>query len=129
MTLKQMLLAGGLAVFAGPALADCADRITFLEEALDDAARLAISASSGGQGVAGAREAQAVTEESADPAPYQDSAREADAAEATDEAGDGGEALIKARALLGAARTLADNGDEEACTLQVREILVGLIGS
>ena len=62
MTLKQMLLAGGLAVFAGPALADCADRITFLEEALDDAARLAISASSGGQGVAGAREAQAVTE-------------------------------------------------------------------
>lgn len=67
MTLKQMLLAGGLAVFAGPALADCADRITFLEEALDDAARLAISASSGGQGVAGAREAQTVTEEGADP--------------------------------------------------------------
>ena len=39
MTLKEMLLAGGLAVLAGPALADCADRITFLEETLDDASR------------------------------------------------------------------------------------------
>lgn len=126
MTLKQMLLAGGLAVLAGPALADCADRITFLEEALDDASRLAISASTGGQGVAGAREAQAVTEETAEePVPYQDDA--ATAVEEADEAGDGGEELIEARARLGEARTLAQDGDEEACTRQIKEILVGLI--
>ena len=126
MTLKQMLLAGGLAVLAGPALADCADRITFLEEALDDASRLAISASTGGQGVAGAREAQAVTEETAEkPVPYQDDA--AAAVEEADEAGDGGEELIEARARLGEARTLAQDGDEEACTWQIKEILVGLI--
>lgn len=126
MTLKQMLLAGGLAVLAGPALADCADRITFLEEALDDASRLAISASTGGQGVAGAREAQAVTEETEEePVPYQDDA--AAAVEEADEAGDGGEELIEARARLGEARTLAQDGDEEACTRQIKEILVGLI--
>ena len=126
MTLKQMLLAGGLAVLAGPALADCTDRITFLEEALDDASRLAISASTGGQGVAGAREAQAVTEEMAEePVPYQDDA--AAAVEEADEAGDGGEELIEARARLGEARTLAQDGNEEACTRQIKEILVGLI--
>ena len=126
MTLKQMLLAGSLAVLAGPALADCADRITFLEEALDDASRLAISASTGGQGVAGAREAQAVTEETAEePVPYQDDA--AAAVEEADDAGDGGEELIEARARLGEARTLAQDGDEEACTRQIKEILVGLI--
>lgn len=128
MTLKQILLAAGLALVAGPAAADCADRITFLEEVLDDAARLAISASSGGQGVAGAREAQAVTDESSeDPAPYQDAPAEAEAVEDVQEAGDGGDALIEARARLGEARTLADDGNEEACTTQVREILVGLI--
>lgn len=128
MTLKQILLAAGVALVAAPAAADCADRITFLEEVLDDAARLAISASSGGQGVAGAREAQAVTDEgSEDPAPYQDAPAEAEAVEEVQEAGDGGDALIEARARLGEARTLAEDGDEEACTTQVREILVGLI--
>ena len=130
MTLKQILLAAGLALVAGPAAADCADRITFLEEVLDDAARLAISASSGGQGVAGAREAQAVTDGERDEdsaAPYQDAPAEAEAVEEVQEAGDGGDALIEARARLGEARTLAEDGDEEACTTQVREILVGLI--
>ncbi|TJZ90839.1 hypothetical protein FA743_13085 [Paracoccus gahaiensis] len=128
MTLKQILLAAGLALVAGPAAADCADRITFLEEVLDDAARLAMSASSGGQGVAGARVSVAMTEEGTEePVPYQDEADAEEAVEDTEEAGDGGDALIEARAQLGEARNLAEDGDEEACTTQVREILVGLI--
>ncbi|WP_405403275.1 hypothetical protein [Paracoccus sp. Ld10] len=126
MTLKQMLLAGGLVLIAAPAIADCSDRIAFLEEGLDDAARLAISASSGGQGVAGAREALSVTEGAADeqPAPYADGATEA--VDEADDAGDGGEALIEARARLGEARTMAD--DEDACLVLVHEVLVGLMG-
>ncbi|TJZ79894.1 hypothetical protein [Paracoccus hibiscisoli] len=128
MTLKHIILAAGLAVFAGPALADCADRITFLEDVLDDAARLAISASSGGQGVAGAREAQAMTKEDSEgPVPYQNRSAETEAVEQTQQVGDGGDALMEARALLGEARVLAEGGNESACSTQVHDILVGLI--
>ena len=128
MILKQIFLGAGLAVFAGPALADCADRITFLEDVLDDTAPLAISASSGGQSVAGAREAEAMTQEgSEDPVPYQNRSAETEAVEQTQQAGDGGDALMEARALLGEARVLAEGGNERACSAQVHDILVGLI--
>lgn len=46
---------------AGAASADCAERLDFMDEVLDQASRAVISASTGGQGVAGAREAQALT--------------------------------------------------------------------
>lgn len=129
MTMKQILLAAGLALVAGPAAADCADRITFLEEVLDESAKLAISASSGGQGVAGAREAQAISEEDAEDeaVPYQDEPEALEAVEEAEEAGDGGDDILQARAHLSEARNLADEGDEEACITQVRDVLVQLI--
>lgn len=150
MIAKRMLLAAGLGLMAAPAMADCAERIAYLEGALDEAARVAISASSGGQGVAGAREAQAMAEtqaqdEAPEEAPEQaqadaaapDPAAPDDAADGVTEAArsvaqdpapsDPGEALIEARALLGEARSLAGEGEEEACLTRTHEILVGLI--
>ena len=83
MALKRVLLAAGLALAAGSAAADCADRIAFLDEVLLEAAEMSISTSSGCQVVAGARESQAVTEgEIIEPtAPYQDQPEEAEAIE------------------------------------------------
>lgn len=166
MIARQILLAAGLGLMAVPAAADCTDRIAYLEGALDDAARVAISASSGGQGVAGAREAQAMAETQAQEAQAEAGAAGdaqpgagaptgveptgvepagVEAAEAapgsaaegvTEEArtvaqdpapSDPGEALIEARALLGEARTLSEDGDEEACLGRTHEILVDLI--
>lgn len=162
MIARQILLAAGLGLMAVPAAADCTDRIAYLEGALDDAARVAISASSGGQGVAGAREAQAMAETQAQAEAQAEAGAAGDAqpgagaptgveptgvepAEAapgsaaegvTEEArtvaqdpapSDPGEALIEARALLGEARTLSEDGDEEACLGRTHEILVDLI--
>ncbi|MEE2861060.1 MAG: hypothetical protein ACU0DH_01485 [Paracoccus sp. (in: a-proteobacteria)] len=129
MALKRVLLAAGLALAAGSAAADCADRIAFLDEVLLEAAEMSISTSSGGQGVAGARESQAVTEgEIIEPtAPYQDQPEEAEAIEEADEAGEGGNEILEARALLGEAQALEDDGDTAACEARLREVLVGLI--
>ena len=55
------LWAAFLAVSATSAAADCADHLAFMDEVLDQASRESIAASSGGQAVAGAREARAMT--------------------------------------------------------------------
>lgn len=52
---------------AGTAAANCAERLDFMDDVLDQASRVVISSSSGGQGVAGAREAQALAGEDAAP--------------------------------------------------------------
>lgn len=129
MAFTRILLAAGLALGVGPAAAACADRIAFLDEVLDEAAKLSISTSSGGQGVAGARESQAVSEgEIVEPTvPYQDQPEEAQAVEEAEEAGEGGNEILEARALLGEAQALEDDGDSAACEAQVREVLVELI--
>ncbi|WP_410219347.1 hypothetical protein [Paracoccus sp. (in: a-proteobacteria)] len=129
MSLTRILLATSLALAATPAAATCADRISYLEEVLDEAARMSISTSSGGQGVAGSREGQAMSEvDSPEPAaPYQEEPEEAEAIEEAEEAGEGGDRILQARAALGEARATEESGDAEACEGEVREILINLI--
>ncbi|GHG21674.1 hypothetical protein [Paracoccus aerius] len=55
-------LAAAFLALAGPAAADCGPHLDLMDEVLDRASRESIAASSGGQGVAGAREARAMTE-------------------------------------------------------------------
>lgn len=109
------LVAGG--AFAG----SCEERLAALEVRLDEAAKLSISASSGGQGVASSREAQAmeVVEESdevVEPVvPYQEDDEEGEAVERAEEAGEGGDLVMQARALAEEARASAEEGNDAAC--------------
>ena len=112
-----------LATFlSGGALAhDCLERVGEIEGLLDAASERAISASSGGQAVAAARQAEVVEgdEEGEGPeepvVPFQEEAEEAIAVEEADEAANAGERVIEARAALQDARELAQGGDEQAC--------------
>ncbi|HEX2018085.1 MAG TPA: hypothetical protein VGO17_04020 [Aurantimonas sp.] len=130
-SIKLCLIGASALLLAGPAHAlQCADRIGDFERLLDLAADHAISASSGGQAVAGAREAQAMagTEEAIeDPVPFQEEAEEVREVEEADEAGDGGEQIIAARTALQEARELAESGNEEGCTEAVDEVILSLI--
>ena len=104
---------------AGAHAATCGERLGALEAELDEVAELAISASTGGQAVAGAREAQAVAgaegEVEEPVVPFQEEDEEAEAVERADDAGEGGELVMQARARLEEARVAADGGDEAAC--------------
>lgn len=116
---------------AGPALAhDCAGQIDEFEQVLDEAAEEAIAASSGGQAVAGAREAQAMDESGEqleEPVvPFQEAREEAEAVEEADEAGDGGAQIIEARTALQDARQMAEDGDETACRDALHEVQLEL---
>ncbi len=128
---KTRITAAAIAasLLAGPALAhDCAGRIDEFERLLDTAAEMAISASSGGQAVAGAREAQAVEDtERSEVVPVQDETEEVEAVEEADEAGNGGEKVIEARAALQQARELADEGQDEACAEAVDAVFLTLL--
>ncbi|WP_341212798.1 hypothetical protein [uncultured Limimaricola sp.] len=128
---KTRITAAAIAasLLAGPALAhDCAGRIDEFERLLDTAAERAISASSGGQAVAGAREAQAVEDtERSEVVPVQDETEEVEAVEEADEAGNGGEKVIEARAALQQARDLADEGQDEACAEAVDAVFLTLL--
>lgn len=128
----QLLTAAAAALLiAGPAHAyQCADRIGDFERLLDVAASQAISASSGGQAVAGAREAQAMAESDEseeDPVPFQEELEASAAVEEAEDAGDGGEELIEARTALQDARDLAESGDEDACLQAVDDVFLSLI--
>ena len=60
---RSALAAAAFLALAGPsAAADCATHLDLMDEVLDQASREAIASSSGGQGVAGAREARAMTD-------------------------------------------------------------------
>lgn len=110
-------LAGAGAAAASP----CGDRIAALEARLDEEAEAAISASTGGKGVAAAREGQAVQAENRDaPAeapvvPFQDEAREERATERAAEAGGGGDRVMQAKASLNRARAMDGEGNASAC--------------
>ena len=52
-----------VAVSTTMAAADCAEHLALMDEVLDQASRESIAASSGGQGVAGAREVRVLGEE------------------------------------------------------------------
>ena len=110
-------------LLAGPSLASpCTDRIKALEARVNEAARAGASVSSGGQGVAAARESQAMQARNqgapiAAPTvpPFQNEAREAQTTRQAAEAGGGGDRVIQARATLNQARTLDGRGDGAAC--------------
>ena len=125
------IAAGAVAatLVAGAALAHgCQDRIAEIERVLDAASEGAIAASSGGQAVAGARQAQAAEdapEGLEEPVvPVQDEAEEAAAVERAEEAGEGGDGLIEARAALQDARAMAEGGDEEGCLRALDEMIL-----
>jgi hypothetical protein len=113
---------------AGPASASpCMDRISALEARLDEKAETAISTSSGGQGLAGARERQAMQAENKDvpvgepAAPFQNEKREAQVTARAADAGGGGDRIMQAKANLNRARALDREGKVDACQDVVAE--------
>ena len=126
---KIASVAVAAALLPGGALAhDCRERIGEIERMLDTASEQAISASSGGQAVAGARQAQAIEgtgEGLEEPVvPVQEEPEEALAVEQAEEAGRGGERIIEVRAALQDARAKAEGGDEEACLKAVDDLIL-----
>lgn len=109
---------------AGPsAAADCAAHLDLMDEVLDEASRASIAASSGGQAVAGAREARAITETEApgNDAPPDEAAGDPQPAQAPGHAppAEAGDRVQRLRASLEEARAQAGT-DDAAC----RETLV-----
>lgn len=126
LTLAAAVVAGVLA--AGPVAASpCTDRIAALEVRLDEMAEVAISTSTAGQGVAGAREGQAMQAENQDvpvgePAvPYQREEIEEEVVERAAEAGGGGDDVMQAKAALNQAQTFDREGNAPACEEAVAE--------
>lgn len=112
----------------GPASASpCTEQIAALEARLDEKAETAISTSSSGQGVAGAREGQAMQAEredvaSGEPAvPFQDEEQEAQATQRAADAGGGGDLIMQAKATLNRARMLDRDGDIAGCEAALAE--------
>ena len=123
--IPAVAVAGILA--AGPALASsCTDQIAALEARLDEKAETAISTSSSGQGVAGAREGRAMQAEeesaSGEPAvPFQNEEQEAQVVQRAAEAGGGGDLIMQAKATLNRARMLDRDGDIAGCEAALAE--------
>ena len=127
---RKLLAAGGAlcVLAAGPVLASpCTDQIGALEVRLNDTGASAAAASSGGQGVAAAREAQAMEARDenrpagAPAVPFQAEGREAQATQRATEAGGGGDRVMQAKATLNRARSLDALGDGQACMEAVEE--------
>lgn len=115
------------------AAADCADHLALMDEVLDQASRESIAASSGGQGVAGAREARAITDTEAhghdetrtDTPPDEPQPTQASGHAPVAEAGDRVQQL---RAKVDEARALAGQDDaacRETLVTGLRELLSG----
>jgi len=110
-------------LLAGSSLASsCTDRINALEARVNEAAEASASVSSGGQGVAAARESQAMQARNqgapiAPPTvpPFQNEDREAQTTRQAADVGGGGDRVMQARATLNQARTLDGRGDSAAC--------------
>ncbi|MBM3604039.1 MAG: hypothetical protein FJX25_04610 [Alphaproteobacteria bacterium] len=145
MRLKQSLTAICLTIAgAGAAAADCAAQLDFLEGVADEAARVSISTSTGGQGVAGAREARALTGEEA-PAEPENGQASTDTGPADGETGpmddmgseesqapghaapaEAGTRVQVLRAGLEEARALAGQ-DDAACTDRLRDVMLEVL--
>lgn len=104
-------------VLAGPVLASpCTDQIDAFQKQLEDMARTAGAASSGGQAVAAAREGQAMQPSGNSPTPpFQSPSREAQASQRAADAGDGGDRVMQAKAILETGRAMAVQGNEASC--------------
>jgi hypothetical protein len=129
MNSRMRILAGSFCLLiAGPAgAASCTDEIAALDSRLTDEGRTAISASTSGKGVAGAREGQAVVARDNDvpvtsvpqaPAP---GTPEAQATQRAEEAGGGGDRVMQAKVTLNRARNLDQQGNANACLDAVAE--------
>ncbi len=126
---KLLATAGALsALVAGPGFASpCTDQIDALERRLNDTASTAAAASSGGQGVAAAREAQAMQSPDgnrppgAPAVPFQAEGREAQATQRAAEAGGGGDRVMQAKATLNRARSFDAQGNGQGCMEAVEE--------
>lgn len=117
--IRTLVLCGAL--LAAPALASpCTDRIAEVERRLDERGAAAASTSSGGQGVAAAREAQAMQGGAGPVIPFQSTGAEAEARRGAAEAGGGGDRVMQARAKLNQARALEAQGGS-ACMDAVAE--------
>ena len=130
MTFSKPLAAGVFcaALAAGAAAASpCTDQIAPLEARLNETGRAAVAASSGGQAVAAAREAQAMEardqgEKAGAPAvPFQAESRERQATQQATEAGGGGDRVMQAKATLNRARSLDAQGNNAGCMEAVAE--------
>jgi hypothetical protein len=129
---SRLMPATGAALYlllAGSSLASsCTDRLNALEARVNEAAEATASVSSGGQGVAAARESQAMQarnqgEPISPPTvpPFQNEAREAQTTRQAADVGGGGDRVMQARAKLNEARTLDGRGDSAACLDMVTE--------
>lgn len=121
-----------LAMGAGTASANCAATVELLEEALDEAALEAISSSTGGQGVAAAREARAMTgtEAPGADAPIGGEADGTEAAADSQAPGHGapqeaGERVQRLRAAVEEAREQDDAACRETLVTALREAVAG----
>ncbi|SDB47463.1 hypothetical protein [Belnapia rosea] len=126
--MRALLLGLALAVpMAGQALASpCTDQVEALDRQVTGTVGAAASASSGGQGVAAARESQAVQpppgNQPAPPSgPFQSPGREARDTQRAADAGAGGDGAIQAKAKLSQARELGGRGEEQACLAALAE--------
>jgi hypothetical protein len=100
----------------------CTDRINALEVRVNEAAEATASVSSGGQGVAAARESQAMQARNqgqpispSTVPPFQNEAKEAQATRQAADTGGGGDRVMQARAKLNEARALDGRGESAAC--------------
>ena len=121
-----LLVAGVLGgLFVTPALgSSCEDAIRALEVQINDAASKSAALSSGGQGVAASREAQAMQAESGQKppgAPVQKLPEHDVAATAAATPLAGGDKAMKARAALERARVLDREGNANGCNDAVAE--------
>jgi hypothetical protein len=123
---SRLIPSAGAALYlllAGSSLASpCSDRINALEARVKEAGEATASVSSGGQGVAAARESQAMqARNKGEPIapstvpPFQNEAREAQTTKQAADVGGGGDRVMQARATLNEARTLDGRGDSTAC--------------
>jgi hypothetical protein len=111
---------------AGPALATpCGDAIRALEPRVDDAMSKSAALSSGGQGVAASREAQAMQADKTPPAPgspVQKLPEHGTGATAAVTPLAGGDNALKARAALNRAQALDREGNGSACSAALDDV-------
>jgi hypothetical protein len=116
--LSHLFIAGP--VFATP----CGDEIRALEPRVDEAMSKSAALSSGGQGVAASREAQAMQAEKSPPppgAPAQKLPEHGVGATAAATPLAGGDNAVKARAALNRAQAQDREGDASGCSASVEE--------
>lgn len=94
---------------------------------LHEGAEVSMATSSGGQGVAAARETQAREDAEGDTVPLQDEAAERAAVDEADAAGEGGERIMRAIARLEMERAELDKEAPDACRAAVSDIIRVLV--